>query len=168
VDSIFSIPLVHECSSVPGSRIHPPAPPINSQASGCQPFPPENMRSLTVWARTAASTLNNLGSLLESTGKLAEAERLERRALPIFARKVGPASMELATTCSNLADVLWAKGDRPRAESLYTRAVSIDEFVCRTRKSGSRRRPGQPWRAIKVERQVHRSPPPAPPGLSYL
>jgi tetratricopeptide (TPR) repeat protein len=76
-----------------------------------------------------ASTLNNLGSLLQSTGQLAEAERLERRALRIFEEKLGSESMELATACSNMADLLWTKGDRVSAAAFYRRAMSIDESV---------------------------------------
>ena len=35
--------------------------------------------------------------------------------------------MELATTCNNLADVLWTKGDRAAAAESYRRALAIDE-----------------------------------------
>jgi hypothetical protein len=35
----------------------------------------------------------------------------------------------LATSCTNLADVLWAKRDWASAVNLYTRAIAIDESV---------------------------------------
>jgi tetratricopeptide (TPR) repeat protein len=37
--------------------------------------------------------------------------------------------MELAITSANLADLMWAKHDRPAAAILYRRALSIDESV---------------------------------------
>ena len=37
--------------------------------------------------------------------------------------------MELATACSNLADLEWSMGMPAAAESLYRRALSIDESV---------------------------------------
>jgi len=70
-----------------------------------------------------------LGSLLESAGQLAEAEREEREAMRIFEQKLGPWSAELATSCANLADILWTKGDRASAAGLYQRSISIDESV---------------------------------------
>jgi tetratricopeptide (TPR) repeat protein len=77
----------------------------------------------------AASTMSNLGSLLETMGQHAEAERLEREAVRIFELRLGPWSAELATSCTNLADILWTKGDRNSAGNLYRRAISIDESV---------------------------------------
>jgi tetratricopeptide (TPR) repeat protein len=70
-----------------------------------------------------AATLSNLGSLLETTGRHAEA------AIRIFEKTLGPWSAELATSCANLADILATAGDRVQAASLYGRAIQIDESV---------------------------------------
>ena len=76
-----------------------------------------------------ASTLSNLGSLLQSTGRLAEAERVERRAVRIFEEKLGRENIELGTAYTKLADLLWAKGDRASAEIYYRRTIAIDESI---------------------------------------
>jgi tetratricopeptide (TPR) repeat protein len=47
----------------------------------------------------------------------------------IFEEKLGPESMELATTCNNLADVVWARKDGASAAKLYRRALAIDESL---------------------------------------
>ena len=44
-------------------------------------------------------------------------------------RRLGPESKEVATTCANLADLLWSKGDRAGAERLYQRTLAIDESI---------------------------------------
>jgi tetratricopeptide (TPR) repeat protein len=75
-----------------------------------------------------ATTLSNLGSLLQNLGRLAEAERLEREALHIFEQKL-PQSTELATVCTNLADLVASKGDRTTASILLRQAISIDEAI---------------------------------------
>jgi tetratricopeptide (TPR) repeat protein len=77
----------------------------------------------------AASTMNNLGSLLETEGRHQQAEIFERRAMRILEQKLGPWNSELATSCTNLADILWTKGDRASAADLYRRALVIDESV---------------------------------------
>jgi tetratricopeptide (TPR) repeat protein len=75
-----------------------------------------------------ATTLNNLGSLLQNVRQLTEAERVEREAFHIFEQRL-PQSMELATACTNLADLLAAKGERVEAAGLLRRAISIDESI---------------------------------------
>jgi hypothetical protein len=42
---------------------------------------------------------------------------------------LGPANAELATACTNLADVLWSRKDFSSAARLYRRAISIDESI---------------------------------------
>ena len=74
-----------------------------------------------------AAILNNLGSLLESAGKLEEAERLEREALRVAETTLGPERLEVAAACNNLADLLWTKGDRAGAAAMYRRTIAIDE-----------------------------------------
>ncbi|MEP6715228.1 MAG: tetratricopeptide repeat protein [Terriglobia bacterium] len=86
-------------------------------------------RALTIRQNTPAVTigiLNTLGNLLEGLGHLDEAEKLERKALALSEEKFGPESTQLATTCTNLADVLWNKKNLRDAGLLYRRAIGID------------------------------------------
>ena len=73
-----------------------------------------------------ATTMSNLGSLLHSAGKLEEAERLERAAVRILARRQ---SAELGTAYTNLADLLWTKGARLDSVAMYRKALAVDEAV---------------------------------------
>lgn len=75
-----------------------------------------------------ATTLNNLGSALQAAGQLPEAERTERAAIVVFERRL-PASKELAAAYTNLADLLWTKGDHASATAMYRRALSVDESI---------------------------------------
>jgi tetratricopeptide (TPR) repeat protein len=75
-----------------------------------------------------AATLINLGSVLQDQKQFAEAERVDRLAIGILEEK-SPESRELATACTNLADLLAAKGDRVAAEQLYRRALFLDESI---------------------------------------
>jgi tetratricopeptide (TPR) repeat protein/Zn finger protein HypA/HybF involved in hydrogenase expression len=77
-------------------------------------------------ARVTIGILNMLGNLLEGRQQLDEAERLERTALALSEEKFGPESSQLATTCTNLADVLWNRKNLREAGLLYRRAISID------------------------------------------
>lgn len=56
-----------------------------------------------------ASTLNNLGSLLQARGAIDEAEPLYKRALEIQTESSGPDSMEAAHVLNNLASLMQAK-----------------------------------------------------------
>jgi len=51
---------------------------------------------------------------------------LERSALALAEQKLGPESVELARTCTNLADVLWNKNNLREAGQLYRRAIAIN------------------------------------------
>ena len=73
-----------------------------------------------------AATINNLASVLQDLGKLAEAENLWREALSIFRQKL-PNSPEIAAVSANLADVLNRKGDKPGAIALLREAIANDE-----------------------------------------
>ena len=76
-----------------------------------------------------ASVLSNLGSLLHSSGRILEAERLERKALAVLLRKNGPRTAELATVSTNLGDLLLSKGERAEALTHFRRALAVDEAV---------------------------------------
>ncbi|MEO8594795.1 MAG: tetratricopeptide repeat protein [Candidatus Solibacter sp.] len=75
-----------------------------------------------------ATTLLNLGSLLQNVKRTAEAERLEREAIGILEQK-RPQSAELAAACTNLADLLSAQKDFAPAAALLRRAIAIDEAI---------------------------------------
>lgn len=75
-----------------------------------------------------ATTMGNLGNLLQAMNRIDEAEHMLREALRIFEQKL-PESAELATTCTNLADIVATKGDAPAAAALLRRTLSIDEAI---------------------------------------
>jgi len=75
-----------------------------------------------------ATTLLNLGGLLQNQKRIAEAERLEREAIAILEQK-RPQSAELAAACTNLADLLSTQKDPAPAEALLRRAIAIDEAI---------------------------------------
>ena len=76
---------------------------------------------------SVATSLNNLGLVLQATGRLAEAEPLYRRALAIDEASLGPDHPSVATSLNNLGLVLQATGRLAEAEPLYRRALAIDE-----------------------------------------
>jgi len=105
------------------------------QSNGAKSAEPLLRRALAIQQKTpgprhveTASTLINLGSVLQDQKQVAEAERLDRLALSILEEKL-PESRELATASTNLADLLWTKGDRLAAEQLYRRALFLDESI---------------------------------------
>lgn len=73
--------------------------------------------------------LSNLGSLLHSAGRIAEAERLERHALAVLLKRTGPHTAELATVSTNLGDLLLSKGQLPEAITHFRRALMVDQSV---------------------------------------
>lgn len=76
--------------------------------------------------QVTVEVLNTLGNLLEDRRELDLAERLERTALTLSEDKFGPESVQLAMTCTNLADVLWNKRNVWEAGELYRHAINID------------------------------------------
>ena len=90
-------------------------------------------RGAAPWRRTrSASSLNNLAllyhnlaALYHAQGKYAEAEPLLKRALAIWAKALGPAHPDVATTLNNLA-ALYRKTNRlADAEVMENRAKAI-------------------------------------------
>jgi tetratricopeptide (TPR) repeat protein len=75
-----------------------------------------------------ATTLINLGSLLQHLHRAEEAERLEREAIGILEQK-RPQSVELAAAYTNLADLLSPGKDFAPAALLLQRAIAIDEAI---------------------------------------
>jgi tetratricopeptide (TPR) repeat protein len=105
------------------------------QSVGRKSAEPLLRRALAIQQKTlgarhveTAATLINLGSVLQDQKQFAQAERLDRLAIGILEEK-SPESRELATACTNLADLLSTKGDRVAAEQLYRRALFLDESI---------------------------------------
>lgn len=73
--------------------------------------------------------LSNFGSLLHSSGRIIEAERLERQALAVLLKRSGPRTAELATVSTNLGDLLWSRGQRVEALTHFRRALAVDQSV---------------------------------------
>jgi tetratricopeptide (TPR) repeat protein len=73
------------------------------------------------------TSLNDSALSLESSGDLAGAEGLLRRALAIAEGALGPDHPDTAGTLNNLASLLEGKGDLTGAEALYRRALRICE-----------------------------------------
>ncbi len=74
-----------------------------------------------------ALTLNMLGEIYRTTGRLRDAEQLFRRALPIFERRMGRESKQVANVLNNTANVYFLLQRYGDAERLYERAISIWE-----------------------------------------
>ena len=77
-------------------------------------------------ARVTIGLLNSLGHLLEGLRRFDEAEILAREALALAEQKYGPESVELARTCTLLADILWNKKRLQEAGLLFRRAILIN------------------------------------------
>jgi tetratricopeptide (TPR) repeat protein len=75
-----------------------------------------------------ATTLINLGSLLQILQRTEEAERLEREAIGILEQK-RPQSVALAAAYTNLADLLSPRKDFAPAAQLLRQAIAIDEAI---------------------------------------
>jgi tetratricopeptide (TPR) repeat protein len=76
-----------------------------------------------------ATSLNNLGLLLQDQGDLAGARPLFERALAICEKALGHEHFETATSLNNLARLLQAQGDLAGAQPLFERALAIQEKV---------------------------------------
>jgi tetratricopeptide (TPR) repeat protein len=70
-----------------------------------------------------ATTLNNLGALLDQRGNYTESEPLQRRALDILEKGLGPLHPDTASTLTTLAVSLDRQGKLVEAEQTYRRAV---------------------------------------------
>lgn len=77
----------------------------------------------------SVGVLSNLGSLLHSSGRILEAERLERHALAVLLKRTGPRTAELATVSTNLGDLLLSKGQGAEALTHFRRALAVDQVV---------------------------------------
>ena len=76
-----------------------------------------------------ALSLNNLGSLLQAQGKLAEAQPYYARALAIQEKVLGPEHPNTASSLNNLGYLLQAQGKLAEAQPYYARALAIREKV---------------------------------------
>ena len=75
------------------------------------------------------TSVNNLGSLLQSQGKLEEAEPLYRRGLESRERVLGEEHPDTLTSVNNLGILLRAQGKLEEAEPLYRRGLEGRERV---------------------------------------
>ncbi|KAK7419576.1 hypothetical protein QQZ08_010789 [Neonectria magnoliae] len=77
------------------------------------------------------SSVNNLGSALESQGKYEEAEAMHRRALKGYEKVLGPKHPDTLTSVSSLGSVLESQGKYGEAEAMHRRALKGYEKVLR-------------------------------------
>jgi tetratricopeptide (TPR) repeat protein len=77
----------------------------------------------------SVGVLSNLGSLLHTSGRIPEAERLERQALAVLLKRSGPRTAELATVSTNLGDLLQSTGRAAEALTHFRRALAVDQAV---------------------------------------
>lgn len=93
------------------------------------PAAERSLRQALALDPNAPATLSNLGSLLHSSGRLSEAEIMERQAVAVLTKRGGPRTAELATASTNLGDLLWSRGAHVEALALFRRALEIDRAV---------------------------------------
>ncbi len=74
-----------------------------------------------------ATSLNNLGYLLQAMGNLAEARPYYERALAINEKALGPDHPDTATSLNNLGALLDSMGNLAEARPYYERALAIRE-----------------------------------------
>ena len=74
-----------------------------------------------------ATTVNNLGRVLQDESDLPGAKAAFERALAIFEKCFGPDHPNVATCVNNLGRVLRQEGDLVGAKAAYSRALAIDE-----------------------------------------
>ena len=93
---------------------------IKAALKKAERFGPQDLR--------LGTTLNNLASLYEAQGKYAEAEPLDKRALAIEEKALGPEDPYVAIIgLNNLAELYHQQGKYAEAEPLYKRSLSILE-----------------------------------------
>jgi len=83
-----------------------------------------------------AVTLNNLASALLDASQTGEAELLQRRALTLLEKTLGPRHPRTALAASNLADILRARNKPAEARRLYQLAFQV---------FNTRLGPSHPW-----------------------
>ena len=76
-----------------------------------------------------ASTLGNMGNVLQKQGKLAEAMALYERALAINEAAYGREHTSVAMTLTNMGNVLRTQGKLAEAMALYERALPAFEAL---------------------------------------
>ena len=76
-------------------------------------------------ATRLASSLENLASVYEATGRAPEAIALYRRALPIWETELGPRHRQVAASLNNLAVAIHLQGSYAEAEPLYLKLSLI-------------------------------------------
>jgi tetratricopeptide (TPR) repeat protein len=74
-----------------------------------------------------ADTLGNLASVHRALGKYAESERLDRQALEIRKKVLGPGHPDVATSLNNLAECYFLQGKDWEAKPLIERSLAIRE-----------------------------------------
>ena len=74
-----------------------------------------------------ASSLNNLGALLQTQGQLAEAQPYYARALAIWEKVLGPEHPNTALSLNNLAELYRMQGRYAEALPFYQRALASRE-----------------------------------------
>ena len=72
-----------------------------------------------------AASLNNLAALYQAQDKYAEAEPLDKRALAIVEKVLGPKHPHVATSLENYADLLRKTNREAEAAKLEARAKAI-------------------------------------------
>jgi len=93
---------------------------IKAALKEAERFGPQDLR--------LGTTLNNLASLYEAQGKYAEAEPLDKRALAIEEKALGPEDPYVAIIgLNNLAELYHQQGKYAEAEPLHKRSLSILE-----------------------------------------
>jgi serine/threonine protein kinase/Flp pilus assembly protein TadD len=71
--------------------------------------------------------MNTMGFVYESLGLFDAAQSLLERALEIRTKALGPEHLDVATTYSDLATVLWRKGDMAKSQQYREAALAIRE-----------------------------------------
>lgn len=94
---------------------------FNEAMKECRSFPADDVR--------VARTQNNLGVVLEQSGKYAEAESLYKKALQIRQAKLGKNDPAIADTVNNLANLYKDRNKYTEAEPLYMKAIAIYSTV---------------------------------------
>src|SRR2546422_5151250 len=86
------------------------------------------MRRSSPATSTRPSALTDLGDRYLGQDALADAEAAFRGALAIFEAALGPADPRVADSMTALADVRAERRDFTGAESLYQRALAVNEI----------------------------------------